>query len=100
MDPTSDDDLRDPETLPEEIVHWQPVHARHEAGRPDRLAGGRGAVAVAAGAMLAFAVGAVAIGALAIGTLAIGRLAIGRVKLREVEIATLVVRRLTVLDRR
>lgn len=99
MDPTSEDDLRDPETPHEEIVQWQPVHAPHDRGRR-ALAGGRGGVAVAAGAMLAFAVGAVAIGALAIGSLAIGRLAIGRVKLREVEIDTLVVRRLTVLDRR
>ena len=98
MDPTSDDDLRDPETLPEEIVHWQPVHARHDAGRPDRPF--RGGAAVAAGALLAFAVGAVAIGALAIGSLAIGRLAVGRVRLRAVEIDSLVVRRLTVLDRR
>ncbi len=94
---SEDVDLDEPETLPEEIVHWQPTH------RP--LTTAHGAVAQSASATGSGIVGALAMGALALGAVAIGALAIGRLnvryaKLGRVEIDDLVVKRLRVLERR
>jgi hypothetical protein len=92
-----DEDLRDPETLTDEIVHWQPTRSEMRASGPGPLSIGSasGAAATGAGVMLALAVGAVAIGALAIGALAIGQMRVGRMRLGEVEIDNLIVHRIT-----
>jgi hypothetical protein len=89
----------EPESLPEEIVHWQPTH------RPYGLAKAHGAVAEGAAAtggsiIGALAMGALAVGAIAIGALAIGRLSVGTAKFKRLEVGDLVVRRLRVLERR
>ena len=96
---TTDVDLDQPETLPEEIVHWQPTH------RPYGLAQAHGAVAQGASAtgssiVGALAMGALALGAIAIGALAIGRLSVGTARFKRLEVGDLVVRRLSVLERR
>ncbi len=83
----------EPETLPEEIVHWQPTH------RP--LAEARGAVAHGASAtgssiVGSLALGALALGAVALGAVAIGALAIGRLKVRDARFGRLAVDELTV----
>jgi hypothetical protein len=95
------EDLDEPETLPEEIVHWQPTH------RPLTEAHGavaQGASATGSSLLGALAMGALAIGAVAIGALAIGRLGIGRLSVRharfgKLEVDELVVRRLKTLER-
>ena len=76
---TADIEEDEPETLPEEIVHWQPNH------RGAALAEARGAVAHGASAtgtsiVGSLAMGALALGAIAIGAMAIGALAIGRLQ--------------------
>lgn len=96
-------DTDEPESLPEEIVHWQPTH------RPVGLAQAHGAVAqgmLAQGASATGSsiVGAIAMGALALGAVAIGALAIGRLNVRharfgKLEVDDLVVRRFRVLKR-
>ena len=93
----------EPETLTEEIVHWQPTH------RPVGLAQAHGAVAQGVFAQGASAtgssiVGAIAMGALALGAVAIGALAIGRLHVRrasfgKLEVDDLTVRRFRVLER-
>jgi hypothetical protein len=93
-----DDDPRDPEVLPEEIVDWQPTHG----GGLTRMASARpalpgGAAAIGMGTALAIAMGAFAIGAVAVGALAIGRMTVGRARFRELEIDHLIVRKLSVL---
>ena len=93
---TSDYDPDEPDTLSDEIVHWQPNN-RSPSVRPGLAAGG---VMAMSGLMGALALGAFALGAVAIGALAIGRISVGRARLGRVEIDDLVVRRLTVLDRR
>jgi hypothetical protein len=80
----------EPETLPEEIVHWQPTH------RPYGLAQAHGAVAQGASATGSSVIGALAMGALALGALAIGALAIGRLNVRHARFGKLVVDDLTV----
>ena len=80
----------EPETLPEEIVHWQPNQ------RPAGLAEARGAVAQGASATGSSIVGALAMGALALGAVAIGALAIGRLNVRHARFGKLVVDDLTV----
>jgi hypothetical protein len=80
----------EPESLPEEIVHWQPTH------RPYGLAQAHGAVAQGATATGSSIVGALAMGALALGALAIGALAIGRLSVRHARFGKLVVDDLTV----
>jgi hypothetical protein len=92
-------DEDEPESLPEEIVHWQPTH------RPYGLAQAHGAVAQGASAtgssiVGALAMGALALGAIAIGALAIGRLSVGTARFKRLEVGDLVVRRLRVLERR
>lgn len=91
-----DEDPRDPEVLPEEIVHWQPNPRSLPVARP-AVAGGAAAVGV--GTVLAIAMGAFAIGALAVGAMAIGRLAVGRARFRELEIDNLIVHRVSGLRR-
>jgi len=88
----------EPETLPEEIVQWQPTH------RPGGLAQAHAAVAQGASATGSWVVGALAMGALALGAVAIGALAIGRLNVRHARFGRLVVddltvRRLRVLER-
>jgi hypothetical protein len=93
----------EPETLPEEIVQWQPTH------RPVGLAEARGAVAhggQATGASVvgALALGALALGAIAVGAVAIGALAVGRLRVRQARfgrltVDDLIVRRFRVLER-
>jgi hypothetical protein len=75
--------LDEPDTLPQEIVDWQPNH--HVPALT-----GIGPLTRTAGAM---AVGALALGVLAIGAVAIGRVAIGKARIRRLEIDQLVVRR-------
>jgi hypothetical protein len=94
----SDDvDLEEPETLPEEIVHWQPNH------RPPltqtHVAVAQGTSATGSSVIGALALGALAIGAVAIGALAIGRLSVRQARFGRVVIDDLVVRRLKVLER-
>jgi len=92
-----DVDVDEPESLPEEIVHWQPNH------RPLNQAHGavaQGASATGSSVIGALALGALALGAVAIGVLAIGRLNVRHVKLGRVDIDDLVVRRMRVLERR
>jgi hypothetical protein len=85
------EDLNEPDTLPNDIVEWQPTHRPLADARL-----GRAHVAEATGGavLAAFAMGALAVGALAIGVLAIGRLNIGRAHIRRLEIDELVVRRI------
>ena len=100
---TADIEEDEPETLPEEIVHWQPNH------RGAALAEARGAVAHGASAtgtsiVGSLAMGALALGAIAIGAMAIGALAIGRLRVREarfgrLSVDDLTVRRFRVLER-
>jgi hypothetical protein len=90
-----DEDLDEQETLPEEIVHWQPTH------RP--LAQAQGAVAHGASATGSSIVGALALGALAVGAVAIGALAIGKLVVRnarfdKLEVGELTVKKLRILD--
>jgi hypothetical protein len=100
---SADVEADEPETLPEEIVHWQPNH------RGAALAEARGAVAHGASAtgssvVGALALGALALGAIAIGAVAIGALSIGRVRVRrarfgQLVVDDLVVRRMRILER-
>jgi len=78
--------VEDPETLPEEIVHWQPNDRPLVEPRVGVATAGAatGSALVGALALGALALGAVAIGAMAIGALRIGRLGIGRVRLGDV----------------
>ena len=80
---TTEIDPDDPETLPEEIVHWQPNHRP-----PFQALGGEatGSALLGALALGAMALGAVAVGAMAIGALRIGRLSVGRARFRRLEI--------------
>ena len=89
-------DEDEPETLPEEIVHWQPNH------RPltqAHVAVAQGSSATGSSLIGALALGALAIGAVAIGALAIGRLSVRQARFGKVTIDDLVVRRLKVLER-
>jgi hypothetical protein len=72
---------REPETLPEPIVEWQPNHHRMTTQAT-------GGLILGAALFGALAMGAFAIGAMAIGSLAVGRMRIGRL-----EVDHLVVRR-------
>jgi hypothetical protein len=90
-------DESEPESLPEEIGHWQPTHR-------GSLTQTHGAVAQGASATGSQIIGALAMGALAVGAVAIGALAIGRLSVRQarfgkVVIDELVVRTLRVLER-
>jgi len=77
---STETDPREPETLPEPLVEWQPSH--------------RLAPRTASGALIGAALlGAVAMGAFAIGALAIGTLAVGRMRIGRLEVDHLVVRR-------
>ena len=94
----SDDiDLDEPESLPEEIVHWQP---NHRPLNQAHVATALGASATGSSIVGALAMAVLAIGAVAIGALAIGRLSIGHARFGKVEIDDLVVRRFRVLERR
>jgi hypothetical protein len=95
------EDLDEPESLPEEIVHWQPTHRpmTQTHGAVAQGASATGSAIVGALAMGALALGAVAIGALAIGRLGIGRLGVRGARFGKVEVDELVVRRLKVLER-
>jgi len=96
----------EPETLPEEIVQWQP---NHRGGAATALAEARGAVAHGASAtgtsiVGSLAMGALALGAIAIGAVAIGALGIGRLRVRDarfgrLSVDELTVRRFRVLER-
>ena len=88
----------EPETLPEEIVHWQPNH--RAALAETRGAVAQGASATGSSVVGALAMGALALGAVAIGALAIGRLSVGTARFKRLEVGDLVVRRLRVLERR
>jgi len=79
---TTHEFLDEPETLPQEIVDWQPNY--HAPAMP-----GLGSLTRAAGAV---AVSALALGALAIGAVVIGRLVVGKARIRRLEIDQLVVR--------
>jgi hypothetical protein len=94
-------DPEDPETLPEEIVRWQPNHRPLVEARAGTVAAGSatGSALVGALALGAMALGALAIGALAIGSLGIGRLRVRRATLGRVEIDDLVVHRLKLPER-
>jgi len=83
----------EPETLPEEIVHWQPTHRPpvRVGASPGVAAGGAVSMLAAVGAL---ALGALAIGALSVGAMAIGRLAVGRARFRELEIDRLIIHRI------
>ncbi len=81
---TTTDYIDEPDTLPQEIIDWQPNH------RTPANADARPAITPAA----AMAVGALAVGALAIGAVVIGRLVIGKARIRSLDIDTLTVRRL------
>lgn len=78
------------ETLPEDVVKWQPTH------RPVGLGHAHAAVAQGASATGSSIVGALAMGALALGAVAIGALAIGRLSVRHARFGKLVVDDLTV----
>jgi hypothetical protein len=95
---TEDDE---PETLPEEIVHWQPNHrplaqADVAAARAVSATGGTALGALALGAL---ALGAIAIGAVTIGAVAIGRLRVRRARFGRLTVDELVVGRFRVLER-
>jgi hypothetical protein len=96
---TIDTELDEQETLPEEIVHWQPTHRPYGLAQA-HVGVAQGASATGSSIVGALAMGALALGAIAIGALAIGRLSVGAAKFRRVEIGDLVVRRLRVLERR
>jgi hypothetical protein len=81
--------LDEPDTLPQDIVEWQPGRRHLVDMQTPR---------VSTGFFAAAALGAVAVGAVAIGAVAIGRLAIGRARIRHLEIDELTVRRLTILE--
>jgi hypothetical protein len=95
---SSETDLDDPETLPEEIVRWQPTHRPVGLGQAHGAVA-QGAAATGTGLIGALALGALAIGALAIGALAIGRLNVGTARFKRLEVGDLVVRRLRILER-
>jgi hypothetical protein len=98
----TDIDLNEPETLPEEIVHWQPAH-KPQIDAPAAIATGAsatGSALIGAVALGAVAIGAVAIGAVAVGAFRIGRLSVRNTRLDKVEIGDLLVRRLRVLSRK
>ena len=85
---TTHEYLDEPDTLPQEIVDWQPnYHAPALAGI--------GPLARTAGAV---AVGALALGVLAIGAVVVGRLVVGKARIGRLEIDDLVVRRLKLPD--
>ena len=89
------DDPTEPAVLPDQIVQWQPTH------RVETKAGvAHGAGATGAAVLGALAVGALAVGVVAIGALAIGRLAVRHARFGRLEVDDLVVRRLSVLERR
>ena len=96
---TSEPDLDEPETLPEEIVHWQPTHRPYGLAQA-HLGVAQGASATGSSIIGALAMGALALGAIAIGALAIGRLSVGTARFKRLEVGDLVVRRLRVLERR
>ena len=89
------DDPTEPQVLPDQIVQWQPTH-RIEA----RAGVAHGAGASGAAVVLVLAFGALAVGAVAVGALAIGRLAVRNARFGRLEVDDLVVRRLSVLERR
>src|ERR1700722_9928945 len=94
--PTMTVDIEDePETLPEEIVHWQPNH-RGAALTEARGAVAHGASATGTSIVGSLAMGALALGAIAIGAMAIGALAIGRLRVRDARFGRLSVDDLTV----
>ena len=84
--------LDEPESLPQDIVQWQP-------GRGHMVNAPKGVNTGALGAALlgAVALGAFAIGALAIGRLAVGSLALGRGRIHRLQIDELIVGDLRVL---
>ncbi|HEY2710302.1 MAG TPA: hypothetical protein VGI95_19855 [Caulobacteraceae bacterium] len=92
-------DFDEPETLPEEIVHWQPNHHPTPLAQA-HIAAAQGASATGTSIIGALALGALAVGALAIGVLAIGRLNVRTARFDRLEIGDLVVRRLRILERR
>jgi len=96
---SADTDLDEPETLPEEIVHWQPTHRPYSLGQAHGAVA-QGAEATGTGIIGALALGAFALGAIAIGALAIGRLNVGTARFKRLEVGDLVVRRLRILERR
>ena len=98
---SDDNDPDEPETLPEEIVQWQPNHRASMLEAKGALA--HGASATGSAIVGALALGAIAVGAFAIGALAIGRLTVGRASVRRarfgrLEVDDLVVRRVSVLE--
>jgi hypothetical protein len=89
-----DDDVEfdrpdEPDTLPQDIVDWQP-----ERGHLVDIEAPKVAAPLIGAALL----GAAALGAIAVGAVAIGALAIGRARIGKLEIDDLIVRRLRVLE--
>ena len=91
---TVDIEEDEPETLPEEIVHWQPTHRGALAEARGAVAHGASATGTSVVGALAF--GALALGAIAIGAMAIGALGIGRLRVRDARFGRLAVDELTV----
>lgn len=91
----------EPETLPEEIVHWQPN--RRPLAQADvaaaRAVSATGGAAIGTLALGALALGAVAVGAVVIGALGIGRLRVRHASFGRLTVDDLTVRRFRVLER-
>ena len=84
---TTTEYLDEPETLPQEIIDWQPTHKAPVLGAATPASARVGALAVGA-----LAVATLAIGAIFVGRLAIGRLSIGKARVKSLDVDHLTVR--------